>query len=419
MQDRYDMIVAGGGMAGVAAAVAAARRGASVLLIEQYGSLGGMATAGLVNPFMPYYLNRGGDDWDLSHPINQGFFQEVLDGLKELGGLHENTWTFHEEILKIVLDRMTKQYGITVLFHTFVKGTARTGSKVESVTVVNKSGEHTYAASYFVDATGDADLSVLAGCDYEIGREPDHGCQPMSLCFRLANVDLDRYDEKSATALYQEFRAKGLLKNPREDILTFPNMLPGVLHFNTTRIVQKSAVNAEDLTAAEMEAREQMYEMYRFLKDNIPGFEKCELLMSAPQVGVRESRRIVGEYVITSEDILSARKFPDSVARGDYPIDIHNPQGTGTEMHHIPTNDYYTIPYRSLLPKGVDNLIVAGRPISATHEAHSAYRVMPITTCIGEGAGSAVSIALRSGCALREVAAADIHALLDETGGLY
>lgn len=433
---QYDVIVAGGGLSGVAAAIAASRGGARVLLIEQYGFLGGMATAGLVNPFMNYNLDKEYDEASPKERINNGIFGEILDTLKALGGLHTDGMTFSEEHLKLVLDRMVTSNGITVLFHTFIMGVEKDNGTIKSITVVNKEGTKSYSGKYFVDATGDADLSALSGCSFKIGRDEDNGCQPMTLCFRLANVntnvvaptygalhkepDRDRkLIRESIDEKYREFQKQGLIKNPREDVLTFPHMVEDVIHFNSTRIIKKLPFNSADFSKAEMEAREQAFELYNFMKENIAGFENSKFLMSATQIGVRESRRIVGEYVITAEDLLSTHKFEDSIARGNYPIDIHNPSGSGTVMMKIPSGDYYTIPYRALVPQDMKNLIVAGRPISSTHEAHSAYRVMPICTCIGEGAGSAIAVALKDNCTLKKVDIGKVHQLLDKWGGLY
>ena len=422
-KEYYDVIVAGGGLSGVAAAIAAAREGAKVLLFEQYGFLGGMATAGLVNPFMPYWVWTDHWEYDTDKYVNRGVFAEILAKLSDLGGLHQNRQTYNEEILKLVLDRMIAHYGVKMLLHSFLSDVDRDRSRIKSITVSTKSGEIRYGAKYFIDATGDADMSTLAECEYRIGRDADSLCQPMTLCFRVADIDMNRFnirDYRQAVNLkYKELREKGRIRNPREDVLMFEHMAQGVIHFNSTRITHKSNLNVEEFTQAEISAREQVYELYTFIKGNVEGFEKSTLLMTAPQIGVRESRRIVGEYTITQEDLVTARKFEDSVARGTYPVDIHNPSGTGTTLMDIPYGDYYTIPYRALIPKGVDNLIVAGRPISSTHEAHSAYRVMPICTCIGEGAGIASAVALKEGIPFRQVDYGKIHRIMDIYGALY
>ncbi|MEN6313748.1 MAG: FAD-dependent oxidoreductase [Clostridiaceae bacterium] len=424
MPDRnYDIIVAGGGLSGVAAAAAAAREGCRVLIAERYGFLGGMATAGLVNPFMPYTVRKAKHEFTRQDEVNRGIFREMLENLAELDGLHPNRQTFNEEILKLVLDRMMKKYNVKVMFHSFLTGAKRIGNKIETIAVTNKSGVTEFSAKYFIDATGDADLSMLAGCEFKIGRDADHLCQPMTLCFRLANVDRIKYNkEADRTAInekYKEFKRKGIISNPRENVLVFDHMVDDVLHFNSTRIIKKCAVDAVDLSEAEIQAREQVYELFRFMKENIPGFENAQILMSAAQIGVRESRRIVGEYTITQDDLLKTIKFEDSIARGTYPVDIHNPDGSGTIIKEIPYEDYYTIPYRALIPKGIDNLIAAGRPISSTHEAHSAYRVMPICACIGEGAGAAAAIAVKDGGAFRDVDVKKLHEILDRNGALY
>jgi hypothetical protein len=422
-QQIYDVIVSGGGLSGVAAAISASREGAKVLLIERYGFLGGMATAGLVNPFMPYVIWKAHWEYDWKEKVNQGIFREILSDLKEFGGLHANNQTFNEEILKIVLDRLMKKYGVKTLFHSYLTKVNREGSKVLGVTVANKSGEMNFTAKYFIDSTGDADLSFQAGCEYKIGRETDNLCQPMTLCFRLGNIDFEEYNANESWRMingkYAELKRKGLINNPREDVLTFQHMVDGAMHFNSTRVINKSAVNAEDLTDAEIEGREQMYELFQFMKNYVPGFKNAQILMSAPQIGVRESRRIVGEYTVTEEDLISVRKFEDSIARGTYPVDIHNPSGTGTVLKDMPYGEYYTIPYRALIPKGVDNLIVSGRPISSTHEAHSAYRIMPICTSIGEGAGTAAAIAVKKEVSFKAVPYKEIHDILDKYKALY
>jgi len=354
MKSNYDVIVSGGGLSGVAAAISAAREGFDVLIIERYGFLGGMATAGLVNPFMPYTIRPNEIDLDMSRPVNTGIFADILKNLDELGGLHENKHTFNEEILKLILDRMVAKAGVKVLFHSFICEAETAENSVKSVTVVNKSGITKYTASYFIDATGDADISALAGCNFNQGRDSDQLCQPMTLCFRLCDIDWQKYNKISRNIYdrdyinkkYKEKKESGLLKNPREDVLMFEHMSQSIMYFNSTRVLNKYATNTEDLSAAESEGREQVYELFRFMKENIPGFENCQMLMTAPQIGVRESRRIVGEYELTEADICSALKFPDSIARGTYPMDIHSPSPTGEGglLKATPFGDFYTIP---------------------------------------------------------------------------
>lgn len=420
--NHYGLIVVGGGFAGVAAAVAAAREGTDVLLVERYGFLGGAAAACQVNPFMRYHMESRDEKGNIvCEPLCAGIFSTILGGLDELGGLLENRATFNEESLKLLFDRMLRGAGVDVLFHSYLSGVHTEGSKVKSITVVNKSGTLELEADYYLDTTGDADLAALAGCAFHLGREEDSLCQPMTLCFRIGNIDMEKFHRVKATinALYQKYQSEGRIQNPREDVLTFPHVSEGVVHFNSTRIIKRNPLDCCDLSTAEMDAREQVYELYQFFKNHIDGFQNSTLLMSAPQIGVRESRMIEGEYTITADDILHCTKFEDSIACGNYMIDIHSPDGAGTIRRSIPKDDYYTIPYRALIPKGMDNLLVAGRCISSTHEAQSAYRILPICCCMGEAAGIALGLAANDSLRMIEVPISTLHEKMDAYGARY
>lgn len=386
----YDLIVVGGGLSGVAAAYAAAREDLRVLLIEKSGYLGGAACNNYVNPFMPYKIRKDGEATEL----NRGLFLDLLASLEELGGLHTNRATFNEEILKIVLDRKMAEVGVEVLLHATLIEATVDNRKIKHVVVAHRSGRTGFSSDYFIDATGDANLTFLAGASYKIGREEDELCQPMTLCFRIAGVDTEKVFATGAeiNRLYNEAQEAGKIKNPRENVLKFAHMSAGVLHLNSTRIIKRSPLDPVDLSIAEREAREQMLELYLFLKNNIEGFENSTLLASAPEIGVRESRMVVGDYEITAEDLLNSIEFADTIAVGNYGVDIHSPDGTGTVIKHLEPGKYYSIPYRALIPQDLDNMLVAGRCISSTHEAQSAYRVMPICCNIGEAAGMAISI---------------------------
>ncbi|HHX53364.1 MAG TPA: FAD-dependent oxidoreductase [Clostridiales bacterium] len=410
----FDVLVAGGGLAGVMAAVAAAREGASVILIEKYGFLGGMATCGLVHPFMDW-RERG--SWK---SVNTGLFDDMRRRVFELGGSGApDSGMYQEEFMKLALDRMVGEYpSIKLLLHSRLASVESCDNEIKSVTVSTVSGLINLSAKIYIDCTGNGDLSAFGGFEYEQGREEDGLCQPMTLNFRLANVRWEDIDLPAMQQLYKEFRVEGKIKNPRENVLIFRMPYKQLMHLNTTRIVGRDPVDVEDYTAGELEAREQVYEMYRFMKDNIRGMENCELIMSAPELGIRESRRIVGEYRITEDDILGVRKFDDRIARGTYDIDIHNPSGTGTYIKQIPENDYYTIPYRAIIPARSKNLLVAGRPISSTHAAHSSFRIMPITSCIGEAAGVAAYLAAKNCCAPRDIDVSKMQEMLTERGAL-
>lgn len=410
----YDVAVIGGGLAGVMAAISAAREGCRVILVEKYGCLGGMATSGLVNPFMWFYERGTSGEW-----ANAGLFKTMLEKLFELGGSPKlYAQSFNEEFMKLTLDRMCREYGVKVLFHAKLDEVDFADGEVKSVRLATVSGNLTLKAGVYVDATGNADLTAFSGLPYKLGREEDGLCQPMTMCFRLTNVDWSRYNSQKAQALYREKREKGELINPREDILIFHYPVENIMHLNTTRIVGKNPVDVEDVSEAEMTVREQVYEMYRFMRDNIEGMENCALTETAAEIGARESRRIVGLYEISTDDIVNVAKFEDRIARGTYEIDIHNPAGSGTFHKAVPDRDYYTIPYRAMLPKSASNIIVAGRPLSSSHEAHASFRIMPITTCIGEAAGVAASLAVKTQSPVYGIDVPKMQSILTDNGAL-
>lgn len=414
MKTNYDVIVAGGGWAGTSAAVAAARQGAKTLIIEKSGFLSGSSGNHLVNPFMRYWTKINGERVDLS----AGIFAEIVDNLRELGGMHRNERTYNEEILKLVLDRMTEQSGVDVLFHSYLCGVEKEGTVLRSVSCVNKSGTQTYSANYFIDATGDADVSAFAGCPFRLGRDEDQLCQPMTLCFRLSNVDVAKafQNTKKINDLYAKFRAEGRLQNPREDVLKMYHMDDHIIHLNSTRIIKRSPVNAEELSVAEREAREQTFELYTFLKENCEGFEQAILLASGPSIGVRESRMINGHYILNVDDLKNCTKFEDSIAACNYDIDIHNPSGSGTSHYFFKDGTYYTIPYRCLLPLGTDNLLVAGRCISGSHEAQASYRIMPVCCTLGEAAGTAAALANKARSSVNDIDIKELQKMLRANG---
>lgn len=397
MKEMYDVIISGGGLTGVAAALASKRNGLKdVLLIERYGFLGGMATTALVNPFISYFKSQM--EYSEENQLVFGIFREILDRLNELGGLKGKT-IFDTEIMKLILNRMIVETDVDILFHTYVISVNKkdNGNMIESIRIVNKSGSSDIKGKIFIDCTGDADVAYMAGVPYKMGREEDGFSQPMTMCFRVAGVDRSKLPSRGEiNKIYSEAVSRGEITNLRENVLFFDTIQPDVIHFNTTRIVMKNATNAEELTQAELMAREQCWEMFGFLKKYISGFENSYLQLTAPQIGVRESRRIIGKYVLTEEDVLKGRKFNDSICYSAYTIDIHNPAGTGTIIKNLNKGDYYGIPYRCLLPINISNLLVAGRPISSTHEAHSSLRVMPICTAMGEAAGTAAALSIKN-----------------------
>ena len=419
---KYDVAVVGGGFSGTMAACSAAREGLSVLLIEKSGTLGGAASLNYVLPFMGYRMKTK----DGRVMLNRGLFSEFLDRMSAYaetdGGengykvLAFDRTAYNEEFLKITLDDMTDYYGVDVLFHASLTDAHVIGDKVEKITVSGAFGKTDIEADYFIDATGDALLSALSGCKYHVGRENDNKCQPMTLCFRMGNVDVKKYfaeDHAAVNELWKKKLAAGEFINPREDVLAFRTTTDSVLHLNSTRVL-RSPVDAFEKSKAEKEGRKQMLELYRFLRDNAPSCKNSTLLSSSVEIGVRESRMIEGEYTFNADDIVACRKFPDAVAAGNYDIDIHSPDGSGTSHYWIPEGEYYTVPYRALLPVGKSNLMVVGRCISSTHEAQASYRIMPIVASIGEGGGAALAVAAKQGKSLKAVTNEELRSAIDK-----
>ena len=403
----WDVIVIGGGPGGVPAAVSAAGSGARVLLVERYGFLGGMATTALVLPYMKYSAGNT--------KIVRGLFEKFLDILEQHGATKRmrptkeelvrlNTFTtdledrahFDAEPMKWLLDRFVLDSGADMLLHSQAIGVLKENDSIKAVRIFHKGGIEDLSADIFIDSTGDGDISAWAGANIEIGRKPDNACQPMTTSFRMANVDIQRLpDGREINRLFDEAKSRGELRNPRENVLKFFTIHPDVMHFNSTRVVGKTPLDGWSMTEAEIEGRRQVEELARFLKKHIAGFEKSYLMKMGAQIGVRESRRVMGRYVLNADDVIRGRKFEDGVACGSYAIDIHNPTGTGTKMIYLDEGIYYHIPYRCLVPEGIDNLIVASRCISATHEAHSSLRVMPTVWAIGHAAGVAAGLCMQ------------------------
>lgn len=418
---KFDLVVVGGGQAGCAAAIAGAREGLSVLLVEASGSLGGSATVCLVNPFMPFKTVIKENGIEKTVELSAGLFKEIRGELARDGLFSEaedDGVYFNEESMKIILDRKMAKEGVTVLFHATLCGVKKNGRRLSSISVATVGGVLEFEAKTFVDATGDATLAVYAGCAFRLGRESDSLCQPMTLCFRMCDVDVDGFfqSHRQINELYNRLQAEGTIKNPRENVLVFRTRTPGMLHFNTTRVVKHNPADAFSVSKAEAMAREQVLEMINFLKANFKCFEKASLAYTAAAIGVRESRMIEARHMLNQEELLSETRFEDSIAAGNYDIDIHSPDGTGTSHHYFPPGAYYTIPYRSLLPKEYDNLLVAGRAIGATHEAQASIRIMPICICLGEAAGTAAGVADKTGVDAADVDIAALRGRLVEKG---
>lgn len=403
---KYNLIVVGGGVAGVAAGVSAAREGLSVLLIEQFGSLGGAMSNSLVYPFMCHSI--GGEKPTL---LSDGIFTEMKKRQKETG---DSSW----ETYKIVFDEMLTEAGADILFHSTVFGVNTDGRSIKSLKVATRSGEIELAADLFIDASGDGELIALSRCDHQVGRETDGFCQPMTTCFRVGGVDIKAFmqDVDMLQKKYKEYQQENKISNPRENILYFYGPGEGIIHFNTTRVVKHDPTDPFATSRAEIIARKQVMEMLHFFKENSSAFEHSSLIAIANHIGIRESRKLKGVHILTADELKSCYKFEDSVALGNYDIDIHNPTGAGTYIYSFKQGEFYSIPYRSLLPKEYDNMLVAGRCLSADHAAHSSVRIMPICACLGEAAGVAAALAHKNENNAHTIDIPTLQALLREKG---
>jgi len=392
---KYDVVVVGGGLSGVAASVAASREGSRVLLVEKTGMLGGAMSNSLVYPFMPYWTTD--KETKEKKYLSGGIFREMLDRQKAQG-LNTNDMNFSPEYFKFILDDMTSEAKVDVFFHAVLSDVEASGRNIKKISVIAGSEKFDIEADFFIDTTGDGNLFYLAGCDYKLGRTADNLCQPMTTCFRMSGVDEDLFaaERGNIQKLYEEHQKSGEILNPREDILTFSGIGNGIVHFNTTRIVKLNPTDPFDVSKAEKDARAQIFEIVSFLKKVSPAFKNSTIISIASEIGIRESRKLVGEHILTEEELKDCTKFEDGIALGNYDIDIHNPSGSGTSHYYFKPGEYYSIPYRSLLPKEFDNLLVAGRCISATHEAQASVRIMPICTCMGQAAGLAAALAQKT-----------------------
>jgi hypothetical protein len=308
---------------------------------------------------------------------------------------------------------MLDEAGVQFLFHSFASGILGK-SRVEGVVLETKSGPLAIRARITIDCTGDGDVAVHAGAPSEVGRA-DGLVQPMTLMFRIVEFqrrNFESYVTQNPTQwrgvhglwdLVREATDAGELRLPREDILFFATPHEEEVSVNSTRVTRVLGTDVWDLSYAEWASRKQMRQIAEFLRHYVPGFEKSYVAQSGVQVGVRETRRVLGDYQLTVDDVLSARKFDDAIARGAYPVDIHNPAGSGTVLKRLPPGEAYDIPLRCLMPRNTEGLIVAGRCISGTHEAHSSYRVMPIVMATGQAAGVCAALAARRGVMPRDI----------------
>lgn len=446
-KDPVDVIVVGGGPAGFCAAVAAARNGAKTVLIEQNGFCGGMATAGLVGPFMTSYDKSG------NHMIIRGLFEELIERLVAEGGAihprdipegsaftsyiivgHKHVTPFDPEILRRVMDDMLLEADVEVRYHTNFVEPVMEGETITGVITHSKSGLALTPARVVVDCTGDADVAYRAGVECELGDEASGRIQPASMFFRIGNVDSDKLEAdiiankdnfyRKDGVNYRSFhwrvaeaRANGDWDLQRVSIGIFRGVKKDEWSINTSRIMGVDGTDAASLTEAEIVGRKQVKEIFDFIRKYIPGCENAVLLSSASQIGIRETRHIKGEYVLQPDDVLKGKVFEDTILLAANSIDVHGRFGPlSNEYVTVEEGEYYGVPYGCLVPEKVENLLVAGRSVSATAEAAGAIRVMPPCMELGHAAGTAAALAVKNGVSPRKVNTAALRTQLVKEG---
>ncbi len=413
---RFDVIVCGAGPAGICAAVAAARQGAKVALLERYGVPGGNLTCGHVGPILGM--------------VGKGTMRDELMALLEVpdNDMIGRVGVAHDmQRAKTVLTEFIHHENIEVYLQTMAADALVEDHRVTGVVISTKEGLLALEGKVVVDATGDGDVAAFAGCQIEKGRE-DGLMQPVTLEFTLDNVDEDRgvicigdvddvaFNGQRFLDYCKQCAQKGMLPEHLAAVRLHPTVHKGERQVNTTQANGVDSTKIEDLYPAELALRGQIDTLIRFFRENLPGYENCKYIASGTTTGIRESRRVVGEYLITAEELAAGKRFDDVVVhKAEFIVDIHNPAGAGQAEEKIQYVVPYDLPYGCFVPKGVDGLMTAGRCISGTHRAHASYRVMSICMAMGQAVGVAAALCARQGCQPREL---DVKALQKELAAL-
>ena len=417
----FDVVVIGGGPGGCGAAYRAARCGARTLLVEREGCLGGGATTMLVCPFMPHVTSPGRDGAPPA-VVNAGMYSEVTRRLmaRDAGSfINQGTkWTaflFDDESLKVVLDELLAEAGVCVRYHAALFDAHVRDGRIEAVRLAHNGGPLRVGGRVFIDGTGDALLAHMSGCPCQMGNECGE-VMPMTLNFVVAGVDTARLlpiAELRRRAMAGPGDQPPLVNTNISCFHALPN---GRVHFNVVR-VPGNGVDPDSLSRAETEGRRRVQNFVEWLRANIDGFRQCWLAKTGSHIGVRETRRVIGEYVLTLDALQAARKFDDGVALCSYEVDIHRQKpNEGTEIE-VPQGDWYDIPYRCLTPKGIANLLMASRSISCDAMTHASLRIMPVVMNVGEAAGIAAAMALPAGD-VRRVNIQSLRRRICEAGGV-
>lgn len=432
LDEQYDIIVVGGGPSGCAAAVAAAREGAKVMLIEATSSLGGMGTNGLVPAWCPFS--------DRTKVIYQGIALEVFEkakaSMKHVKAEDYDWVPIDPEALKRVYDEMVVESGVTVLFNTQVVSAINDNERIEYIVATNKAGITAYRSHIYIDCTGDADIVALAGLPFEYGDEDSHEVQPSTHCFVVTNVD--EYHYHNSPFLHMNNLNSAIYDIARSDkypLVTDPHCCnsligPRAVGFNAGHLWDVDATNPFSVSKALIKGRQLAYELHKGLKEYMPQvYGASHLIATAPSMGIRDSRRMIGEYKLTFKDYIERRSFPDEIGRNCYFLDVHHSidkrekimrgESNGEEeWESYSDGESHGIPYRSLIPKNIKNLLVAGRSIACEHRVQGSIRVMPVCLVTGQAAGTAAWLACNT-LEVRDIDVNNLRHILHRNGAYF